>query len=79
MSYEKLRAFFDLDAAGRWAFDRRDGVHCEGYAIAVEPARVLFGYGGPGSPADEEWIPFEVIAPDGLAYWDEKARRWVAF
>ena len=79
MTNETLRRFFDLDAAERWSFGRKDGAHCEGYAIEVEDDRVLFGYGGPLAPDELEWIPFDAIRIDGLSYWDRQKQRWVDF
>lgn len=76
---ETLFRYFDLDDAGRWAFDREDGVHCEGYALDVEPHRVLFGHGGPLAPEEAEWIDFARIRLARLSYWSEARRAWADF
>ena len=78
-SDEKLYGFFELDDAQRWSFDRKDGVHVEGYALEVEEQRVLFGYGGPLAAEEPEWIAFDSISLSGLHYWSERERRWVEF
>lgn len=76
---ETLYRFFELDDARRWSFDRKDGVHVEGYAIEVEEHRVLFGHGGPLAPEELEWIDFESISVVALHYWSERGRRWLDF
>jgi hypothetical protein len=59
--------------------DRKDGVHCEGYALEVEDDRVPFGYGGPLAPDESEWISFDAIGLDQLSYWNGQTRCWVDF
>ena len=76
---ETLYRFFDLDDALRCSFDRKDGVHVEGYALDVEEHRVLFGYGGPLAPEEPEWIDFESIRIAPLHYWSKRESRWVEF